>query len=67
MKRILALLLCLMLCAGARPAQAKTVEEWLEGYDTGAIWFGEDFAYDITDEEACWALLQQPRTLTLWT
>lgn len=44
------------------PAQAKTVEEWLEGYDTGEIWFG-DFAYDITDEEACWELLQKPITV----
>lgn len=44
------------------PAQAKTVEEWLEGYDTGETWFG-DFAYDITDEAACWELLQKPITV----
>ncbi|MEG0901715.1 MAG: L,D-transpeptidase, partial [Clostridia bacterium] len=35
----------------------------LEGYDTGATWFGEDFAYDITDEAACWELLQKPITV----
>ena len=32
----------------------------LSGYRSGADWFGEDFHYDITDEEACWALLQKP-------
>ncbi len=63
MKKILALLLSLMMLAGMVPAQAKTVAEWLEGYDTGEIWFGEDFAYDITDEEACWELLQKPITV----
>lgn len=35
----------------------------LEGFDGGSTWFGEDFAYDITDEEACWALLQKPITV----
>ena len=54
MKTILALLLCLMIMSGVLPAQARTVEEWLEGFDTGEVWFGEDFHYDITDEEACW-------------
>mgnify|MGYP004507893103 CR=1 FL=1 len=44
------------------PAQAKTVEQWLEGYETGEVWFG-DFAYDITDEAACWELLQKPITV----
>ena len=45
-------------------ASAKTVEEWLEGFETGETWFGEDFAYDITDEEeACWELLQRPITV----
>jgi len=53
-------LLILLLPFGA---SAKTVEEWLEGYDTGAIWFGEDFAYDITDEEAGWELLMKPITV----
>ena len=35
----------------------------LVGFDGGSTWFGEDFAYDITDEEACWALLQKPITV----
>jgi len=63
--RSLAAILCALLCivASPRTAAAKTVEEWLEGYDTGAIWFGEDFAYDITDEEACWELLMRPITV----
>ena len=63
MKRILALILCLLMMPAILPAQAKTVAEWLEGYDTGEIWFGEDFHYDITDEEACWELLQKPITV----
>lgn len=63
-QRITALLLtALTLCALAPAASAKTVEEWLEGYDTGEIWFGEDFAYDITDEAACWELLMRPITV----
>ena len=45
------------------PAQGKTVAEWLEGYETGEVWFGEDFAYDITDEAACWELLMKPITI----
>jgi len=44
-------------------ASAKTVAEWLEGYDTGDKWFGDDFAYDITDTEACWELLMKPITV----
>lgn len=48
---------------GLPRASAKTVEEWLEGFETGETWFGEDFAYDITDEEACWELLQRPITV----
>ena len=63
MKRVLSLMLCLLMLLPAAPAQAKTVAEWLEGYDTGEIWFGEDFHYDITDEEACWELLQKPITV----
>ena len=35
----------------------------LEGFEGGSTWFGEDFAYDITDEEACWELLQRPITV----
>ena len=50
MKKIFSILLCLALMLSLVPAQAKTVAEWLEGYETGEVWFGEDFAYDITDE-----------------
>lgn len=35
----------------------------LEGFESSITWFGEDFAYDITDEEACWELLQRPITV----
>lgn len=35
----------------------------IEGFDTGADWFGQDFAYDLTDEAACWELLQKPITV----
>ena len=63
-QRTLSLLLTVLsLCACLPAAQAKTVEEWLEGFDTGEVWFGEDFHYDITDEEACWELLQKPITI----
>ena len=52
---------CLLgLCPEAR---AKTVAQWLEGFDTGEIWFGDDFAYDVYDEAACWELLQKPITV----
>ncbi len=50
-------------CLLPRFAEAKTVEEWLEGYETGEVWFGEDFAYDITDTKACWELLMKPITV----
>ncbi len=53
-------LIALLLPVGAF---AKTLEEWMDGYDTGAIWFGEDFHYDITNEEACWELLMKPITV----
>ena len=56
-------LLAALLLGGLPAASAKTVEEWLEGFETGEVWFGEDFAYDITDEEACWELLQKPITV----
>ncbi len=62
MKRLIALMMCVLLLPFA-PAQAKTVEEWLDGFETGEVWFGEDFHYDITDEEACWELLQKPITI----
>lgn len=35
----------------------------LAGYRSGTDWFGEDFAYDITDEAACWELLMKPITV----
>ncbi len=46
--------LCL---AKAESAQAGAQVE------SGENWFGEDFAYDITDTETCWKLLQQPITV----
>ena len=55
-RSVAVLLTLLCLCPMIPSAQAKTVEEWLEGFDTGEVWFGEDFHYDITDEEACWEL-----------
>ncbi len=42
---------------------AKTLEEWHEGFDNGSVWFGEDFAYDITDTKAVWDLLMKPITV----
>lgn len=64
LQRMISLMLTLCaLCAFIPEARAKTVEEWLEGFDTGETWFGEDFHYDITDEEACWELLQKPITI----
>ena len=63
-QRTIALALTLLSLFACLPAaQAKTVEEWLEGFETGEVWFGEDFPYDITDEEACWELLQKPITI----
>ncbi len=63
--RITALLLTALtlLALFAAPAGAKTVEEWLEGYRTGKDWFGDETDYDITNEAACWALLQKPITV----
>lgn len=58
---LIALTLCALLPAPS--AAAKTVAEWLDGYETGEVWFGEDFAYDITDEAACWELLMRPITI----
>ena len=64
LSRCIALLLALLSLGAFMPqAQAKTVAEWLEGFETGEVWFGEDFHYDITDEEACWELLQKPITI----
>lgn len=59
--------LCLLLPASVLAAGEKNVNNLpigsIEGYDTGADWFGPDFAYDLTDEAACWALLQKPITV----
>ena len=55
-----AVLLCLCL-PGA--AFAKTVAQWLEGYDSGATWFGEGYAYDVNDAVANWELLMRPITV----
>lgn len=65
-RRISAWVLMLALAAVLLPipkAQAKTLEEWLAGYDLGDTWFGDDFAYDINDEAACWELLMRPITV----
>ena len=65
LQRIVSSLLTALLLFTLLPAaaSAKTVAEWLEGYETGETWFGEDFAFDITDEEACWELLMRPITV----
>jgi len=47
----------------APPANAsakKTIADWHIGFESGENWFGEDFAYDITDTATCWALIQRP-------
>ena len=68
MKQFLSLLLSalLALAPGAGLAD-KNVNNLpigdLAGFEGGSTWFGEDFAYDLTDEEACWALLQRPITV----
>ncbi len=65
-KRIVALITLILVLATLIPqttVEAKTMEEWFEGFESGENWFGEDFAYDITDVEACWELLQQPITI----
>ena len=64
-KRMIALLLITILGSTLFPfaASARTLEEWLDGFEMGATWFGEEFAYDITDTEAVWELLMQPITV----
>ena len=65
-KRLVVLLLLYALIVGSVPldASAKTVEEWLEGFETGKdYWFPDGFAYDITDAEACWDLITRPITV----
>ncbi|HPS81803.1 MAG TPA: hypothetical protein PLP25_08100, partial [Candidatus Limiplasma sp.] len=64
--RLLPLLLTAVLLLGLLPvsaASAKTVAEWLDGYQTGKDWFGDDCNYDITDTQACWNLLMKPITV----
>ena len=63
---MLALALCIFtLRAGLppSPAKAQTVAQALDGFPSGENWFGEGFAYDITDTRACWELLQRPVTV----
>ena len=61
-------LLCILLCALLALAPAASVADKnkdnlpignLAGFEGGSTWFGEDFHYDITNEEACWELLHQ--------
>ena len=64
--------LCLICCLLLLPASSLGAGEKnkdnlpvgnLAGYEGGSDWFGEDFAYDITDEAACWELLMRPITV----
>ena len=68
MKQFLSLLLSALLALAPGACLAdKNVNNLpigdLAGFEGGSTWFGEDFAYDITDEETCWALLQRPITV----
>ncbi|MCL1854426.1 MAG: L,D-transpeptidase [Clostridia bacterium] len=62
---VLSLLLTAALTAAFFPssASAKKLEKWLEGFQSGENWFGENFSYDITDSPTCWELLQRPVTV----
>lgn len=60
---LVAVLLFVAALCPAPIAHAKTVEEWMAGYESAQNWFGEDFAYDITDPASCWELLQRPITV----
>jgi len=65
-RRLIAVLVLSLLFAAVLPwsaVSAKTLEEWLAGFDLGDVWFGDDFAYDITDTKAVWELLMQPITV----
>lgn len=59
--------ICLLLPAAALAVGEKNRDNLptgnLAGFDGGSTWFGADFAYDITDEAAVWALLQKPITV----
>ena len=68
MKQVLCILLCALLAiAPAASFADKNVDNLpigdLAGFEGGSTWFGEDFHYDITNEEACWELLQKPITV----
>lgn len=68
MKHLLCLILCALtalspLCAFAATNPDNLPIGDLRGYRGGSDWFGEDFHYDITNEEACWELLQKPITV----
>lgn len=66
LRRVIACLLAILLLGPGTPAsaaKAKTLAGWLEGFASGEGWFGEDFAYDITNTAACWELLQRPVTV----
>jgi len=70
MKQLLSLIFCVLLALSPLAALAageKNKDDLpignLAGYDGGWTWFGEDFHYDITNEEACWELLQRPITV----
>ncbi|MDD3411470.1 MAG: L,D-transpeptidase, partial [Eubacteriales bacterium] len=67
-QRFATLLLALLLAAPAALAAGEKNTKHLpvgsiEGYQTGADWFGDDVKYDITDEAACWELLMRPITV----
>ena len=59
MKQALCILLCALLALSPAVSLAdKNVNNLpigdLAGFQGGSPWFGEDFHYDITNEEACW-------------
>ena len=70
MKKLFLLMLCALLALSPMEALAAGEKNKdnlpignLAGYDGGWTWFGEDFHYDITNEAACWELLQKPITV----
>jgi len=68
MKRKIALALCVLMLLAPTSMLAEINPDNLpigdlHGYRGGSEWFGEDFHYDITDEAACWELLQRPITV----
>ncbi len=68
MKRFLCFALCALIALAPAFALADKNKDNLPigdlaGFEGGSTWFGEDFHYDITDEAACWELLQKPITV----